>query len=249
MRVASMNKKILPSLTDHLPHVAYDAVIFGFSGSQLKILLLEYHNTGLFALPGGFVSRGEDLDLSVSRGVQARTGLDKLFLEQFYTFGDVGRASPGHMKRILEANGYVVEQGHWLLDRFISIAYYALINYDDVKPEPDSLSDSINWYAVGELPQLMMDHTKIVDVALRSLRLHLDTHLAGRNLLPRKFTMRQLQQVYEVILGEKLRRTTFQRKILGLDILERHEKQFTGKPHKAPYLYSFKSHATDYLSI
>ncbi len=243
--MASKNSKVLPSLTDYLPHIAYDAVIFGFNGSQLKILLLEYHNTGLYALPGGFIPRGEDLDHSVSRGVKARTGIDQLFLEQFYTFGDVRRASPDHMKRILTANGYSVDEGYWLLDRFISIAYYALINYDDVKPEPDSLSDSINWYAIEELPELMMDHTKIVKAALRTLRGNLETHLAGRNLLARKFTMRQLQQVYEVILGEKLRRTTFQRKILGLDILERMEKQFSGKPHKAPYLYSFKPRPMD----
>ncbi|MGB5203518.1 MAG: NUDIX hydrolase, partial [Eudoraea sp.] len=119
------------------------------------------------------------------------------------------------------------------------VAYYALINYDEVNPKPDALSDSINWYAIDELPPLMMDHQEIVEKALQVLRVNLDRKLISMNLLPPKFTMKQLQQVYEAILGEKLRRTSFQRKMLAMDILQRHEKLFQGKAHKAPYLYSF----------
>jgi hypothetical protein len=114
-----------------------------------------------------------------------------------------------------------------------------------VSPEPDALSDSINWYAIDELPLLMMDHEQIVEKALQVLRDNLEKKLVGMNLLPSKFTMKQLQQVYEAILGEDLRRTTFQRRILAMDILDRHEKLFQGKAHKAPYLYSFKSNDTN----
>ena len=144
------------------------------------------------------------------------------------------------MRTILEANGFEVPDDYWILDRFISIAYYALINYDEVMPKPDELSDNINWYPVDNLPKLMMDHQLIVEKALLILRENLDKKLVGMNLLPPKFTMQVLQKVYEAILGEKLRRTTFQRKMLTLDILVRHEKLFTGGAHKAPYLYSFK---------
>ena len=233
--------KILPSLDEYIPHLAYDSVIFGFNGEQLKILILEYHNTGLFALPGGFVKRNENLDDAVKRGLKERTGLDKIYLEQFHTFGDISRPNPAVMRTILEANDHEVEEGNWLLDRFISVAYYALINYNNVEPKPDELSDSINWYAIDQLPPLMMDHGKIVEKALETLRNNLEKKLVGMNLLPLKFTMKELQLVYEAALGEKLRRTTFQRKILGLDILKRHEKLFTGGAHKAPYLYSFKN--------
>ncbi len=237
------NKK-LPLFDEYIPHLAYDSVIFGFNGRQLKILLLEYHNTGLFALPGGFVKRNEHLDDAVKRGLKERTGLDHIYLEQFHTFGDTTRAAPEVMRTIIEANEMDIEEGHWLLDRFISVAYYALINYDDVKPIPDELSDSINWYAIDELPSLMMDHEKIVEKALKTLRENLDKKLTGTNLLPPKFTMKDLQHLYEAILGEELRRTTFQRKILGMDILVRHEKLYAGGAHKAPYLYSFKASQT-----
>lgn len=230
----------LPLEKDYIPHLAYDSVIFGFNGEQLKILILEYHNTNLFALPGGFVKKNENLDSAVARGLRERTGLDHIYLEQFHTFGDTLRSRPEVMKTLLKANGYEVPEDYWLLRRFLTVAYYALINYDEVQPMPDALSDSINWYSIEELPPLIMDHSVIVKTAVQTLKDNLEKKLVGMNLLPTKFTMRELQQVYEAVLGEKLRRTTFQRKILGLDILSRHEKLFSGGAHKAPYLYSFK---------
>lgn len=225
---------------DFIQNVSYDSVIFGFNGSQLKILVLEYHNTGYFALPGGFVKMNESLDDAVKNGVSQRTGLQDIYLEQFYTFGSLERSDPKIMEKILTENNLDLEQYGWMLGRFLSIGYYALINYEEVSLKPDELSDSINWYSIDELPPLMMDHREMVDRALEVLRNNLERKLVGMNLLPVKFTMKQLQQVYEAILGEELRRTTFQRKMLSMDILVRHEKLFQGKAHKAPYLYSFK---------
>ncbi len=230
--------KLLDS-KDYIPHLAYDSVIFGFNGTQLKILVLEYHNTKFFALPGGFVKRTENLDDAVKRGLRERTGLDHIYLEQFHTFGSLSRSESKTMRKILKENDFDLKENYWMFDRFLSVAYYALINYDEVKPKPDALSDSINWYAIDKLPPLMMDHQEIVEKALQVLRDNLERKLVGMNLLPPKFTMKQLQEVYEAILGEKLRRTSFQRKILAMDILQRHEKLFQGKAHKAPYLYSF----------
>ncbi|MEO7992322.1 MAG: NUDIX domain-containing protein [Chryseolinea sp.] len=225
---------------DYLPHIAYDSVIIGFSGDELHILIMEYHNTGLFALPGGFVHTTENLNDAVSRGLKERTGLANIYLEQFYTFGNAKRNKPAPMKKILEANGIGPEDNHWLLDRFISVAYYALINYKNVIPKPDALSDSCKWYSIDKLPKLIFDHADIVAKAIETLRDNLDRKLVGMNLLPKKFTMKELQQVYEAILGTKLRRTTFQRTMLASDILVRHEKQYSGGAHKAPFLYSFK---------
>ena len=227
--------------TAYLPHIAYDSVIFGFSEGDLKILIMEYHNTGLFALPGGFVRTDENLNDAVLRGLSERTGLTNVYLEQFYTFGDVSRFKPEVMRGLLEANGIVPDEEYgWMLDRFISVAYYALINYKDVTPTPDALSDSCEWYPVKKLPKLILDHAQIVDRGIQTLRDNLDRKLVGGNLLPKKFTMNELQDVYEAILDTKLRRTTFQRKMLAAEVLKRHEKQFSGKAHKAPYLYSFK---------
>lgn len=230
----------LPSEKDFVTNIAFDSVIFGFSGESLKILIMHYHDTGLFALPGGFVRRSENLSDAVKRAVRQRTGLDNIYLEQFHTFGSLNRSDPESMKTILEANGFSPGEAYWMLDRFFSIAYYALINYKEVDLEPDFLSDSIDWYKMDELPPLMQDHREIVDMALQTLRDNLEKKLIGVNLLPERFTMKELQRVYEAILGEKLRRTTFQRKMHSLAFLDRHEKRYTGQAHKAPYLYSFK---------
>lgn len=231
----------LLSKLDYLPHIAFDSVVFGFSSGKLKILLMEYHATGWFALPGGFVERKENLDDAVKRGLFERTGLHDVYLEQFHTFGSLDRFKPEVMKTIFEANNHSIEGDHWLLDRFLSIGYYALIDHEKVTLQPDALSDSIAWYEIEQLPELIFDHSTIVQKALQTLRENLDRKLIGGNLLPDRFTMNELQAVYEAILGEKLRRTSFQRKMLSMDILERHEKLFTGKSHKAPYLYSFKT--------
>ena len=228
-----------PVQNEFLPHIAYDSVIFGFSGEKLKILIMEYHNTGWFALPGGFVGVRENLNDAVRRGLKERTGLDNIYLEQFYTFGDFDRFQPGVMETILKMNGILVDDYRWLLDRFISVSYYALINYNEVNVAPDLLSDSVGWYAIDELPDLIFDHQKIVEKALETLRNNIEHKLVGVNLLPSRFTMKELQLVYEAILGKELSRTNFQRKMLSLGILKRHEKQYSGKAHKAPYLYSF----------
>ncbi|SEK75540.1 ADP-ribose pyrophosphatase YjhB, NUDIX family [Maribacter orientalis] len=223
-----------------IPNLSFDCVIFGFNGKLLKILILEYQNTGVYALPGGFIEIDQSIDDAAKQGVKERTGLDNVYLDQFYIFGNVDRADPGHMKRILTANNDNTEENSWMLERFNTVGYYALINYEEVTPTPDEYSDSIGWYAIDELPKLMMDHNNIVEKALQVLRSNLSEKLIGMNLLPSKFTMKQLQMVFEAVLDQKLRRTTFQRKMLSLDILERHEKLFQGKAHKAPYQYSFK---------
>jgi ADP-ribose pyrophosphatase YjhB (NUDIX family) len=224
---------------DYIPNLSYDAVIFGFAGEKLKILVLEYQNTGTFALPGGFIRMDEPLDEAVKTGVSERTGIEKIYLEQFHTFGSLERSDPTIMKRIFDGQGLKLEND-WMLGRFVTVAYYALINYETVTPKPDALSDSIGWYDFDSLPKLMQDHDQIVAKALEHLRTHLDQKLLSFNLLPEYFTMKDLQKVYESIMGENQNRANFQRKMLGLGILERHEKLYSGGSHKAPFLYSFK---------
>lgn len=226
-------------MSSYLRHIAYDSVIFGFSGESLKILIMEYHNTRLFALPGGFVGVDEDLDEAVRRGLQERTGLANIYLEQFHTFGNVGRFRPEVMEGILKANEQDTPQNQWLKERFISVAYYALINYNHVVPRPDALSDSCTWYDIDHLPALILDHRVIVEKAVETLRQNLHRKVVGANLLADKFTMNELQAVYEKIQGETIRRTTFQRAMLATGMLERHEKRYSGGAHKAPFLYSF----------
>jgi hypothetical protein len=222
-----------------MPGLAIDAVIFGFNNRQLRVLLLEYKSTGLFALPGGFIKEKEDLNSAAIRVVLKRTGLHNIYLEQFYTFGDYSRYDPRPLKAIFKAKGHRPPASHWLLQRFITVGYFALVDFTKAIPTPDDISDSCSWYELNSLPVLMQDHTLIINKALETLRLSLDQKLTGFNLLPEQFTMGELQSVYETILDKQLIRAAFQRKILSLGIVEMVAKKMTGKAHKAPYLYRF----------
>jgi len=221
--------------------IAIDAVIFGFHDRQLKVLLMQYKASGIFALPGGFIQNNEDLNTAAQRVVSQRTGLEDIYLEQFYVFGDYGRFDPSAMKTIMTANNIPHDEHHWLLQRFISVGYYALVDFTKVTPMPDRIFDSCDWYALDAIPKLMQDHNQIVEKALENLQTDLDNKLVAFNLMPEEFTMNELQQLYETILGKKLLRPAFQRKILSLGSLERIAKKWTGGAHKAPYLYRFSS--------
>lgn len=225
----------------YLPGLAIDAVIFGFHDNQLKVLLLAYKNTGLFALPGGFIHDYEDVNEAARRVLFDRTGLTNIFLDQFYVFGDRSRYDATPLKAIMSARGVVPPDNHWLLKRFVSVGYYALVDFTRAIPTPDSISDSCDWYTLDELPALMQDHQLIIQKALETLRVNLDQKLIGFNLLTEDFTMGDLQSLYETILNKKLIRAAFQRKMLSLGILERIAKKYTGGAHKAPYVYRFIS--------
>jgi ADP-ribose pyrophosphatase YjhB (NUDIX family) len=222
-----------------LPGLAIDTVIFGFHDNQLKVLLLAYKNSSLYALPGGFIHDNEDVNQAARRVLESRTALTDIYLEQFYVFGDYSRYDPTPLKTIMLARGYTPPHNHWLLKRFVSIGYYALVDFTKAVPAPDEISDSCDWYSLDELPVLMQDHQQIIDKALQTLQNNLDQKLIGFNLLTDEFTMGDLQSLYETILNKKLLRAAFQRKMLGLGILERIAKKWTGGAHKAPYLYKF----------
>ena len=224
-----------------MPGLAVDAVIFGFHDQQLKVLLMQYKKTGVFALPGGFIHDKENLNDAAQRIVSERTGLKNIYLEQFYVFGDYSRSDPKPLKAVLVANGIQHDDDHWLLQRFVSVGYYALVDFTKVVPMPDQIFDGCDWYELNNVPQLMQDHNSVVNKALEALRRDLDDKLVAFNLLTEEFTMGDLQTLYETILGKKLLRPAFQRKILSLNILERTAKKWTGGAHKAPYLYKFIS--------
>lgn len=228
-----------PEGEGYLPGLAIDLVIFGFHDKQLKVLLLAYENTSLFALPAGFIKTEEDLNEAARRALAERTGLHNIYLEQYYVFGDRSRHDPEPLRMIMKGKGLNPSQDHWLLRRFVSVGFYALVDFTKAVPSPDSLSDHCDWYDLSGLPPLMLDHKAMIEKALETLRANLDRKLIGFNLLPDTFTMGDLQSLYETILGEKLNRTSFQRKILSMNILERLDKKWTGGAHKAPYLYRF----------
>ncbi|HVW12597.1 MAG TPA: NUDIX domain-containing protein [Mucilaginibacter sp.] len=225
--------------SNYMHGLAIDAVVFGFHDNLLKVLLMQYKKSGIFALPGGFIHSDENLDDAAHRVVSERTGLKDIYLEQFHVFGDANRSDPAPMRMIMLANGIKPDENHWLLQRFISVGYYAVVDFTKVTPMPDRIFDGCNWYSLAYIPPLMQDHAQIIKNALASLRANLDNKLVALNLMPREFTMNDLQTLYETILDKKLLRSAFQRKMLSLGILERIAKKWTGGAHKAPYLYKF----------
>ena len=128
------------------------------------------------------------------------------------------------------------------MQRTISIGYYALVEFSKAIPTADLLSDECVWWDIHELPALLFDHSIMVEQALKTLRMQLNFHPIGYNLLPEKFTMPELQKLYETILDRPLDRRNFQKKMLSLDILERLEERKNVGPHKAPYYYRFHKH-------
>jgi 8-oxo-dGTP diphosphatase len=225
-----------------LPGISVDCVIFGFHENSLKVLLLKFKKTPVWALAGGFVGPEEDVDQAAQRILAERTGLSDIFLEQFYTFGDLARnyRAVDEHRDVNNAMGGSPSKIEWVDQRFITIGYYALVDYSKVVVNPGGVSDASEWMDVAALPKLFLDHNRIVLKALESLRRNLDEKLVAFELLGDTFTMSDLQMVYETILGKRLVRTNFQRKILSLDILVRIEKKYTGGAHKAPYLYRLK---------
>lgn len=225
----------------YLPGLAIDCVIAGYHERELKILIVEYENTNLYALPGGFIEKDEDLDTAASRVLMERTGLKDIYLSQFHTFGKSDRNDTEAMEIIMKSNEIEFTNDHWLLRRFVSVGYVALVDYKKVNPSPGLLSSKCDWFDLDSIPELIQDHQKIIDKAILYLRDHVDDKFLGANLLVDTFTMKDLQKLHETILGEKLHRTGFHRKMMDSGHLVRLGKKKTGKAHRSPYLYRFTS--------
>jgi hypothetical protein len=235
-----LNKKELKEYSEnaranYLPQISIDCVVFGFHEGLMKVLILKIKGGEEWYLPGGFIQKEERIETAAIRILQERTGLGNIFLQQFHVFGDPER-SKEHFetyKDLLPASQ------NWFANRFLTIGYYALVDFCVVTPTPDQFSDACDWYDLYDLPELKLDHAIILKTALDTLRLHLNYQPIGYNLMPKEFTMPELQKLYETILDKKLDRRNFQRRMLGFGILNRLDQQRKGGAHKAPYLYSF----------
>ena len=223
----------------YLPHVSIDCTIFGFHDGQLKVLLLRWKQTTDWCLPGGRLLPDENLDTAAYRSLQQRTGLREIFLQQFHTFGDVGRYKHYTKQETLTRLGLPTDIDYSIFGRDVSVGYYALVEFAEVVPTPDFFTEECRWWDIDQIPTLLFDHNDMIGVALKTLRRQLSYQPIGYNLLPEKFTMPDLQRLYETILGQPLDRRNFQKRILSYGILERLDERKTGVAHKAPYLYRF----------
>ena len=218
-----------PEAIDTFP-VAVDCAVFGLDDEGLKVLLIQRDlppHQGVWALPGGFVRAHEHLEEAARRELREEAGPEGVYLEQVAVFDGLGRDPRG---------------------RVFSVAYYALVNIRDHRIRAATDARNVRWVLVTALPPLAFDHEGIIRVALDRLRERVRRKPVGFELLPPKFTLTQLQHLYEAVLGVRLDKRNFRRKIARLGILKALDEKETGVAHRAARLYAFDQARYDRLT-
>jgi 8-oxo-dGTP diphosphatase len=220
------------------PNVSVDCVVFGFDNDQLNVLLIEQKmqniNKVQVALPGDLISDDESLDEAASRVLLELTGLTGIFLKQFKTFGN-----PNRVKDIKDLD--------WLQSyrenpqaRVITVAYFALVKMEEFEAAASSFAGKVFWQNVQKVPSLAFDHDEIFKTAFAELRDGFEAKKTGFELLPEKFTLSQIQRLYEIILGKKLDKRNFRKKILKENLVTPTNEKQKGVLHKPAMLYEMK---------
>lgn len=207
--------------SDVIEAVSIDCLIFGFRHSELDILLIKHAegiSKGRWALPGGWIRYNEGIDDAASRLLTSLTGVSNIFLEQFRAFGAVNRY-PGK--------------------RVITLAYYALINADNYSLSAGFTASDARWFKIHDVPRLPYDHNKILKTGFQYLKHKVRHEPLGFNLLPKKFTLHQIQKLYEAILETELDKPNFRRKLLKMNLLVPCDEKQKGMSHRAASYYRF----------
>jgi 8-oxo-dGTP diphosphatase len=212
------------------PALAVDVVVFALDEENLQVMLIQRDLIpfeGRWALPGGFVRVDETLAEAARRELQEETGLKDIFLEQLFTFGDLDRDPR---------------------ERVVTVAYYALVNLagHDVLASTDARNAA--WFPVDDLPKLAFDHEEILQAAHERLKGKVRYQPLGFELLPERFTLRQLQHLYEVILDRELDKRNFRKKVLGMEIVLETKEIEKDVAHRAARLYRFDKRRYDKLT-
>jgi 8-oxo-dGTP diphosphatase len=208
--------------------VAVDCIILGFDGKELKALLIKRGfepELGKWSLMGGFVSKDESADEAAIRVLHQLTGLSDIYMEQVYCFADVNRDAAG---------------------RVVSIAYFALINISNYNDQLQQDHEA-KWFSLNKIPDLIFDHSQMVMKAKERLQQKVTNHPIGFELLPVKFTLPQLQNLYEAIFEMPLDKRNFMRKILSLNILTKLEEKEKETSRKGAFYYIFDKERYDKL--
>jgi 8-oxo-dGTP diphosphatase len=213
------------------PYVATDIIIFTIKDRDLKVLLIKRKSDPFknqWAIPGGFVKLDESLEDAAKRELEEETGVKEVYLEQLYTFGDPKRDPRG---------------------RVISVAYYALMNSKNIKLQASADASDAQWFSVKDLPKLAFDHSMILDYALQRLKWKFEYTTVAFSLLPKKFSLTQLQKLYEIVFNREFDKRNFRKKVLSLDILKETDEVKQGVSYRPPKLYTFIGKIGDIVEI
>jgi 8-oxo-dGTP diphosphatase len=216
-----INKIVSSASEEIIDAVSIDCLIFGFRNSELDILLIKHGegiSKGKWALPGGWIKYNEDVDAAANRLLLSLTGVSNIYLEQLKSFGNVNRYPE---------------------KRVITIAYYALVNADNYSLSPGFTATAAQWFNIHEVPKLPYDHKKILQQGFAHLKHKVRHEPIGFNLLPKKFTLHHIQELYEAILETKLDKPNFRRKLLKMNLLVACEEKQKDVSHRAANLYKF----------
>ena len=211
----------MPTYEYARPALTVDCVVFGVDDDDLRVLLIQRGLPpfeGKWALPGGFVRIDEPLEEAARRELEEETGLARVFLEQLYTFGAVARDPR---------------------ERVVSVAFYALVNLRDHHVHAATDARDAAWFGVSDVPRLAFDHADILQTALTRLRGKLRYQPIGFELLPKKFTLSQLQHLYELVLERELDKRNFRKRVLAMDLLVETDELERDVAHRAARLYRF----------
>lgn len=217
----------MPHYSEHSRHlVAVDCIIFGFDDEGLKLLLIQRDfepGKGSWSLMGGFLNQNESLDEAAMRILQSLTGLQNVYLEQLFTYGELER-DPG--------------------ERVISVAYYALINTVSLDEVAQSQHNA-KWFPIKEVPDLIFDHNVMVSKAWARLKRKTRTQPIGFELLPECFTIPQLQKLYEAIFDVPFDKRNFRKKLVSMNLLKKLELKEKSGSKKGAFLYQFDKEKYD----
>ncbi|MBK8945983.1 MAG: NUDIX hydrolase [Ignavibacteriae bacterium] len=217
------------SSSEIIKNLSIDCVVFGFEKSKLEVLLIKRKlnpEKGNWALPGGFVLKTETLDQAAVRILEETSNVKNIYLEQVHTFSKIDR---------------------FPLRRVISVAYFALINPEKHFLKPGTDTSDVQWFNINENINLPFDHSEILTKSLNLLRQKVRNKPIGFELLPEKFSLTQLQNLYECILGESLDKRNFRKRIMSLKMLSQLNDFQKGVSHRAARLYKFNSKAYNEL--
>lgn len=221
-----------------LPNLSVDLVIIGFKDGILKCLLLKIGQK--WVLPGGHIRVDESVDAAVVRNLKERTSLEKPHFKFLRVFGDQNRNFAKEFKEFFDQEGLSWNKDHWLAQRFVTLAYYSLVDMDNMTPKPGEFDEAVAWFDFEQLPEIALDHEDIILEARKRLKEDIQREQLTYNLLPTEFTMPELHKLHETILSEKLDRSRFQKKMLATGTFERLSKKKSETPGSNPYQYRLK---------